>query len=58
MDRDHDGRRHQRPCRRAFGLSEYPFFVAIDKPGKVVARAAGELSIPSFERLLDLARGV
>ena len=42
----------------AFGLSAYPFFVAIDNSGKVVARASGELSIPSFERLLDLARGV
>ena len=40
----------------AFGLAEYPFFVAVDSSGKVVARASGELSISSFERLLDEAR--
>ena len=40
----------------AFGLTEYPYFVAVDSTGKVVARAAGELSIPSVERLLDEAR--
>jgi hypothetical protein len=40
----------------AFGLSAYPFFVALDGSGKVVARASGELSISSLEKLLDQTR--
>jgi thiol-disulfide isomerase/thioredoxin len=40
----------------AFGLSAYPFFVAIDGSGKVVARASGELSISSLQTLLDQTR--
>ena len=40
----------------AFGLSAYPFFVAVDGSGKVVARASGELSVTSVESLLDQAR--
>jgi len=40
----------------AFGLPAYPFFVAVDGSGKVVARASGELSISSLEKLLDQAR--
>jgi cytochrome c biogenesis protein CcmG, thiol:disulfide interchange protein DsbE len=40
----------------AFGLSAYPFFVAVDSSGRVEARASGELSIPTFQRLLDRAR--
>jgi thiol-disulfide isomerase/thioredoxin len=40
----------------AFGLSAYPFFVAVDSSGKVVARASGELSISTVQRLLDQAR--
>jgi thiol-disulfide isomerase/thioredoxin len=40
----------------AFGLSAYPFFVAVDGSGKVVARTSGELSIADVEKLLDRAR--
>ena len=40
----------------AFGLSAYPFFVAVDGSGKVVARTSGELSISSLEKLIDQAR--
>jgi thiol-disulfide isomerase/thioredoxin len=40
----------------AFGLSAYPFFVAVDGSGKVVARASGELTISSLEKLLGQAR--
>ena len=40
----------------AFGLSAYPFFVAVDGSGKVVARASGELSISSLQTLLDQTR--
>jgi cytochrome c biogenesis protein CcmG/thiol:disulfide interchange protein DsbE len=40
----------------AFGLSAYPFFVAVDGSGKVVARASGELSISSLEQVLQQAR--
>ena len=42
---------------RAFGLSGFPYFVAIDADGNVVARASGELEPPQFEALLDAARG-
>ena len=50
---DDDGGR----AAEAFGLSSYPFFVAVDGSGKVVARASGELSVSSVENLLDRARG-
>jgi cytochrome c biogenesis protein CcmG/thiol:disulfide interchange protein DsbE len=40
----------------AFGISAYPFFVAVDGSGKVVARTSGELSISKFQTLLDQAR--
>jgi cytochrome c biogenesis protein CcmG, thiol:disulfide interchange protein DsbE len=42
---------------RAYGLSGYPYFVAIDASGKVVARTSGELTTAQFEALLDRARG-
>ena len=42
---------------RAFGLSGFPFFVAIDADGNVVARTSGELEAPQVEALLDAARG-
>ena len=42
---------------RAFGLSAFPFFVAIDADGNVVARTSGELEGPQVEALLDAARG-
>lgn len=40
-----------------FGLSGYPFFVAIDADGRVAARASGELTVPQIEALVDAARG-
>lgn len=41
---------------RAFGLSGFPFFVAVDRDGHVVARTSGELSPSQFEALLEQAR--
>lgn len=41
----------------AFGLSSFPFFVAVDADGQVVARASGELTMEQWEDLLDQARG-
>lgn len=41
----------------AFGLSAFPFFVAVDGSGKVVARTSGELTTEQFADLLDRARG-
>lgn len=41
----------------AFGLTAFPYFVAIDKDGKVAARASGELEQPQLEALFDAARG-
>jgi thiol-disulfide isomerase/thioredoxin len=40
----------------AIGLSSFPFFVVVDAEGEVVLRAAGELTMPQFEQLLDAAR--
>lgn len=40
----------------AFGVSGYPFFVAIDANGDVVARASGELPVAQIEAMLDVAR--
>jgi thiol-disulfide isomerase/thioredoxin len=41
----------------AFGLRSYPYFVAIDANGDVVARASGELTVEQLETMLDDARG-
>lgn len=41
---------------KAFGLSGFPFFVAVGPDGKVVARTSGELPIEQFKALLDAAR--
>ncbi|HVM10533.1 MAG TPA: TlpA disulfide reductase family protein [Acidimicrobiales bacterium] len=41
---------------KAYGLTGYPFFVAIDGDGEVVARASGELSVEQIEALVDAAR--
>ena len=41
---------------RALGLSAYPFFVAIDGGGRVVARTSGELTIQAIEGLVQAAR--
>lgn len=40
----------------AFGLTAFPFFVAIDKDGKVAARGSGELEQPELEALFKAAR--
>ena len=41
----------------AYGLSAYPYFVALDGDGKVVARATGELGIDKIEQMIALAKG-
>jgi thiol-disulfide isomerase/thioredoxin len=40
----------------AYGLTSFPYFVAIDADGRVAARASGELEIDELEALLDAAR--
>lgn len=40
-----------------FGLSGYPYFVAVDAQGRVAARASGELSVAEIEGLVAAARG-
>ena len=42
---------------QAYGLTGYPFFVAIDAEGKVAARASGELTVPQIEALISAAKG-
>lgn len=42
---------------QAFGLSAYPFFVAINAEGEVVARTSGELTVPQLEALVAAAQG-
>lgn len=39
-----------------FGLSAFPFFVAVDAEGKVVARGSGELTMDQFDTLVEAAR--
>jgi thiol-disulfide isomerase/thioredoxin len=41
----------------AFGLSGYPFFVAVTKDGTVAARASGEQTVQQLEALVRAARG-
>jgi len=41
----------------AFGLTSFPYFVAIGADGTVVERASGEIGIERLEALLDAARG-
>ena len=41
---------------QAFGLSAFPFFVAVDADGKVVARTSGELEVEQLEALVSQAR--
>ena len=41
----------------AYGLTSFPYFVALDAKGKVVKRASGELSQAQFDELATLARG-
>ena len=42
------------PLARGFGLSAFPFWVAVDADGNVAARTEGELDIEQFEALVDL----
>ncbi len=39
----------------AFGLSGFPYFVAVDAEGRVVARGSGELSTDAFDELVKRA---
>jgi thiol-disulfide isomerase/thioredoxin len=41
----------------AYGLPGFPYFVALDAEGKVVARTSGEIPASDFDRLLALAAG-
>jgi predicted transcriptional regulator len=38
----------------AWGLQTFPYFVVVDKDGKVVARAHGELDENAFTQLVSL----
>ncbi|MCX7620527.1 MAG: TlpA family protein disulfide reductase [Acidimicrobiales bacterium] len=40
----------------AYGLSGFPYFVAVSADGKVVQRTSGELTVDQFQTLLDTAR--
>jgi hypothetical protein len=40
---------------RAFGLPGYPYFVALDRDGRVAARASGEIGIAGFKALIEEA---
>lgn len=39
-----------------FGLTSFPYFVAVDADGKVVARTAGEISMDEFDSLVEAAQ--
>ena len=41
----------------AFGLSAFPYFVAVDGSGKVVARTSGEIGTDQFAALAQQALG-
>jgi cytochrome c biogenesis protein CcmG/thiol:disulfide interchange protein DsbE len=41
---------------QAFGLSSFPYFVAVDADGKVVERASGELTTDQFDALVAAAQ--
>lgn len=42
---------------RAFGLTSYPYFVAVKGDGTVAARASGEQTVAQLEALVRAARG-
>jgi cytochrome c biogenesis protein CcmG/thiol:disulfide interchange protein DsbE len=42
---------------QAYGLSGYPFMVAVDASGNVVARTSGEVTMDQFDELLTKAKG-
>jgi thiol-disulfide isomerase/thioredoxin len=39
----------------AFGLTSYPYFVALDAQSRVVARTSGEISVDDFDQLVARA---
>lgn len=41
----------------AYGVSGYPFWVAVDANGEVVAQRSGRIGVDQLEALMDLARG-
>lgn len=41
----------------AFGVSAFPYFVAVDASGKVVAQTTGEISTDQFSQLVKQAMG-
>jgi thiol-disulfide isomerase/thioredoxin len=41
----------------AFGLTGYPYFVAVKADGTVAARASGELALEQLQAMIALARG-
>jgi cytochrome c biogenesis protein CcmG, thiol:disulfide interchange protein DsbE len=41
----------------AYGVSGFPYFVAVDAQGNVVARTSGELTPQQFDALVQQARG-
>ena len=41
----------------ALGLPGYPYFVAVDSQGRVVARTSGEITSDQFDQLVRLATG-
>ena len=41
----------------AFGLTAFPYFVAVDGSGKVVARTSGEITTDQFAELAVTALG-
>jgi peroxiredoxin len=42
---------------QAYGLSAFPYFVVVDKDGKVVGRASGELTTRQFDAAVAAAQG-
>lgn len=42
---------------QAFGLTAFPYFVAVNAAGEVVSRASGEISVDQFDQLVSLALG-
>jgi hypothetical protein len=43
---------------KAFGLPGYPYFVAVDSTGHVVARTSGEITTDQFMNLAQRALGI
>jgi LPXTG-motif cell wall-anchored protein len=39
----------------AYGLTAFPYFVAVDASGKVVARTTGEITMDQFDQIVQLA---